>query len=921
MDVGPESDRLRVGSLSASSVELVASAEALQLVPRPLVQILAPGERTWAIFATLAFEPRINVDLPRRGGAYAFRLFDGLADAAVSPEVRVLTPPPTPAVFGLGRNVCVAWGNADGAEDAMRESEDDEVQFVLEWRRVGAAVTFDADDGDALVAPAFDARSKVYEPSDYGALRLAKRRVRSLDGSIETPLLAAFPVLHADAHYEFELVTRRRDTAASALDTTVRWSFHGLGARIGATVQRSAPSGKTDWRTGVSAPKPEQAGGGALCLRLPQAVDAHGYLDALAVEPTFAVEAKGDGTGDLDVRSGERTWRRLGRVGDDAQAFASFSTVPVGTCGCGASDRTVRVVGLPADAQCTLRARCILDLRAVGASTFFTDESASLAVETLPEPPTFKGAADGQGGKCLVSWPTRAQARPQGSASDRSALALFESGASSALLPRLDSPAAAYQLQLWDNDLGKFRPRPIYSGPSGAVDVAGLGGLQASRPAQCLLLRLLRLECAPSSLLLPPGGGSSVVVVVAPPPPRVEKVVRELDGRREERAVVTWDGFLDVSELPEDVSPLPVVWSLEAASQPACERSFSSGVAPAARPRMTVQNNARGGLRSVSAPSTAASLQSAGAVWEAADGDEALPDSAFRAIARSSGGGTLTSMPLRPGLRYLFRLRVSTQHGAAVSTCHELRTRASAPARPKPPRATAAYFVSAAGRRAAFLRLGWSTPAHHGMPVDRYLAQVRRRLAVPGSPPTQWGAWRTLYLGPQARCADEATLHAGGVSAQYRVKAGSCLGWSEFSQVATVDAPEGLDALAAAATAMPDDQSLATQDSDYYVQDHVPRVQQATTSAVAESSPSKGAVPDAVETLRWPAEAALAPSRHFQADVCSKAADLCGYAVASDALRRAFKDLVHSGAASGRFSPHGNTSPNHSPAQPLVWAV
>lgn len=153
----------------------------------------------------------------------------------------------------------------------------------------------------------------------------------------------------------------------------------------------------------------------------------------------------------------------------------------------------------------------------------------------------------------------------------------------------------------------------------------------------------------------------------------------------------------------------------------------------------------------------------------------------FRAVAESKGGARVV-LSLSPGLRYRFRLKAVFGTGFATSDCVEVVRKPEPPAKPEPPEPDVDFFVSVDGRRSPVVRLTWRPPAVRGATVDAYLVQVRRR-----------SQWRDLYEGPQVTCCDEASLHAEGpISAMYRVKARSCLGWSAFSEPAHLDAPDGL---------------------------------------------------------------------------------------------------------------------------------
>ena len=262
-------------------------------------------------------------------------------------------------------------------------------------------------------------------------------------------------------------------------------------------------------------------------------------------------------------------------------------------------------------------------------------------------------------------------------------------------------------------------------------------------PGVCQLVRLARELTGHSTLY-----SDDVVVFLAPLPPLCTWTDASRSSVR-----ISWDGALDMSRLPSGVSPMPFHFILEVASGPLI--AFGQG----------------------------------GHVKE---NTHAL--TTFEELARAPAAFEMLSGLLLPGMRYAFRLRCETCHGSSCSQPFYVQTRPTAPSAPITPSAQAASFRSATGRIAPFVQLRWKQPAHNGLPVDRYLVQARR--VVKGAEQMhgskdwlkehEWGAWTDIYLGPHLIAGDHQTLRSCIVRSQYRVRAGSQLGWGKWSRILTV---------------------------------------------------------------------------------------------------------------------------------------
>lgn len=293
----------------------------------------------------------------------------------------------------------------------------------------------------------------------------------------------------------------------------------------------------------------------------------------------------------------------------------------------------------------------------------------------------------------------------------------------------------AYSLRAYDAKAAQFKK--VYVGPERSVNVHDAFRIV---PGEWLCLRLARALSDGSDS----PAAATVCVAPEPRPPKLSWT--------DEQLTVSWDGAMDASKLPANVAP-------------PCDAFFELQVASC--PLLSQVKGKTGQRRRQRCTSVVT----------------AAPSPVFRMAARSLGAA-VARLTLASGMRHLLRVRMSTPNGEATSASVEVLRDPAPPTTPQPPRLEIDYFVSVVGHRAPFVRLNWSSPQHCGAPVDRFLVQVHRR----------GDTWRLLYQGPQATCGDDATLHLeGALFAQYRVKSGSCIGWSNFSEVATVDAPEGLE--------------------------------------------------------------------------------------------------------------------------------
>lgn len=411
------------------------------------------------------------------------------------------------------------------------------------------------------------------------------------------------------------------------------------------------------------------------------------------------------------------------------QSRARKLTLPIGD--------TVAVLGIPADTRCGIRMHCSIDLRPLGASQFYWDTSNVLEVETLPNPPIIRGMASNHVSQlsCVkLSWSCPLHVKQQ------------------------EPPA--YQIQIYSCQTDTYLTTFTTFAP--VVDFCAVslksGVSYGTHPGTCRTVRLLRASSASVECRLLAHIGNAALVLLSPLPPTVSLVARSRSAF--DRARISWDGAFDISNVHPTISLLPVEFTLEVASLRALHLSQQRGCS-------SDQNQ---GLSSTQLDSKAHSMACT-----------------FQTIAHSRGAFCLTQT-LSPGLRYYFRLRLLTVSGVATSVSVEVETKPKVPDAPMVPLGVVAHFVSTIGHRAPFLRVSWYKPRCHGAPINRYLLQARRAGALPGI----WGKWHRIYLGPQLSAGDEATLDAQATVTQYRVKAGSILGWGSYSSILTVDAPSGL---------------------------------------------------------------------------------------------------------------------------------
>ena len=316
--------------------------------------------------------------------------------------------------------------------------------------------------------------------------------------------------------------------------------------------------------------------------------------------------------------------------------------------------------------------------------------------------------------------------------------------------------------------------RSVYCGSETSVDVSDLG-----EQGKCLSARVTRSGTTEPS--------PTTVLVFAPPPPTLEEVA-------DDKVRVTWSAVLDVTALDSQTLDLDI--SLEVASGPA--------LGPPEKKSRDLE------------------------IQE------------FRRIttSRTSHGPRSAVAKLAPGTRYRFRTRITTSAGTVTSGDVEITRKPSAPAAPGQPRVEVDSFVSAAGRASRFLRIHWNVPQHHGIPVDRYVLQKRRR-----GKKDSWSPWRTLYDGPQCTFGDESTLNSAKVRAQYRVKASSPLGWSPFSDVVDIDV-KSLENF----TSTPD---LTTEDHDDVIEFLTPGASGDPPPAPHDEVPAVGNSAAGL-VVRWP---------------------------------------------------------------------
>ena len=619
---------------------------------------------------------------------------------------------------------------------------------------------------------------------------------------------------------------------------------------------QSAESPAVRWFTGLNPPTPLSRIGASneMTLKLPIEVDACSVLATLGVKSQQFVEGQVEGT---DV------FQRL-------QTHVGKCPLPDGDI--------VSLLGIPADARCGIRVRCAMDLRLLGAERFFWDTSAVLEVETVPNPPCFCGTAFDEKilrPSLLVSWPPRAPST----------------------LSREPQVGATYQVQIYSQSTGTYVT--FASTSSSSIDLLdrdhhGKGRTASEnreipdlKPGVCVCVRLLRAPSNPASLSLP-SHQAATAVLLAPLPPDV--ALRPGDDSKNDVVRVSWDGALDVDHLPESMSPLPFEIALQAASGPVscriCKNSNDARLQASFREYV-------GRLAQSKSPGLA-------------------PVGTFQTIATSRGASGITAS-LAQGLRYQFRLCVTTSCGVATSSTVEVCTKPTVPKAPSSVVGSTAYFISAAGHRAPFLRLVWDAPLSYGAPVDRYLVQVRHSSAAPGT----WGLWHSIYAGPQVSCGDNATLHQQNILAQYRVKAGSSVGWSSYSSILTVDAPSGLEAWHTHST---DGSGIAFKDPLKSEVGYIDGVKLSicpthkntpdildTTFQIRKHSEIPPALSGAIAEVRWPSEhrsstaAAVESadplrSKLVQSEVVYRAEDLLGYPVTTAVLRRALLSLQASSA-------------------------
>jgi hypothetical protein len=117
-----------------------------------------------------------------------------------------------------------------------------------------------------------------------------------------------------------------------------------------------------------------------------------------------------------------------------------------------------------------------------------------------------------------------------------------------------------------------------------------------------------------------------------------------------------------------------------------------------------------------------------------------------------------------------------------VSAPYYISTPPTVPSTPLLPAATCSLFKSAVGNESAHVLLKWSEPVGNGCTVDRYVLETR---SMSGD---KWSeSWKLVYMGPHLEVGDHTTLRSNTtILRQYRLKAGSKLGWSDWSPYLTV---------------------------------------------------------------------------------------------------------------------------------------
>jgi len=307
-------------------------------------------------------------------------------------------------------------------------------------------------------------------------------------------------------------------------------------------------------------------------------------------------------------------------------------------------------------------------------------------------------------------------------------------------------PRVLYALEVYDASRQEYAR--VYTGPDSHCDLASIPNLPPAirpQPGVCLHCRVARELEKHSSVY-----SEGVSAFLSPLPPSCEWTDESRSSVR-----IRWPASLDLSRLPAGASPMPFHNVLEVASGP---------------------------------------LLAYGQGGCAVENKHPLVD--YEELARAPAAHEMHSGPLSPGMRYAFRLRCETCHGSSCSTPHIVQTRPTAPSPPSVPKANAASFRSATGSISPFVQIKWKAPNHNGLPVDRYLLQTRRPAGRAPSGEQEWTSWKDIYLGPHLICGDSETLGCRSVKIQYRVRAGSQLGWSGWSAILTVKGQLEHDALA-----------------------------------------------------------------------------------------------------------------------------